>query len=310
MPDLPRLLGFVAGAALDATLPDPPNSLHPVAAIGPCARFIEGFAPHEPDSRRRFGWLLAVFAPLLVALLVKRTQSATNPPARIVTDAGLLALASSRHTLFSRVADVADALERGQLDEARRMLGYHLVSRDTTSLDASEVAGAAIESLAENLSDGVIAPLTYHAIGGARWRGPTAPRTRSMRSGAIATSATSTSVAASRASMTRGTSCQPGSPPPQSALPRSPKTLEPRPYAAGGAIERSHPAPTPDIRCPQSPAPWESNSGSAASTSSAAADARQPSATCVPRFASAVSPPRSPPVCSPWHRSSEVAPNE
>ena len=109
MPDLPRLLGFVAGAALDATLPDPPNSLHPVAAIGPCARFIEGFAPHEPDSRRRFGWLLAVFAPLLVALLVKRTQSATNPPARIVTDAGLLALASSRHTLFSRVADVADA---------------------------------------------------------------------------------------------------------------------------------------------------------------------------------------------------------
>ena len=167
MPDLPRLLGFVAGAALDATLPDPPNSLHPVAAIGPCARFIEGFAPHEPDSRRRFGWLLAVFAPLLVALLVKRTQSATNSPARIVTDAGLLALASSRHTLFSRVADVADALERGQLDEARRMLGYHLVSRDTTSLDASEVAGAAIESLAENLSDGVIAPLTYHAIGGA-----------------------------------------------------------------------------------------------------------------------------------------------
>ena len=166
MRTLPQLLGFVAGAALDATLPDPPNALHPVAAIGPSARFIERFAPHEPEARRRFGWLLAVFAPLLVALLVKRAQSATNPRARIVADAGLLALASSRHTLFSRVAEVADALERSQLDEARQVLGYHLVSRDTASLDASEVAGAAIESLAENLSDGVIAPLTYHAIGG------------------------------------------------------------------------------------------------------------------------------------------------
>ena len=49
---------------------------------------------------------------------------------------------------------------------ARRLLGYHLVSRDTGDLDEAGVAAAAIESVAENLSDGVIAPALAYALGG------------------------------------------------------------------------------------------------------------------------------------------------
>ena len=52
------------------------------------------------------------------------------------------------------------------MQEARRLLAWHLVSRDTSELSAAEVAGAAIESLAENLSDSVVAPLLAYRVGG------------------------------------------------------------------------------------------------------------------------------------------------
>jgi adenosylcobinamide-phosphate synthase len=64
------------------------------------------------------------------------------------------------------VIGVAEALEREDLPEARRRLSWHLVSRNTGDLSAAEVAGAAIESLAENLTDSLTAPLLAYAGGG------------------------------------------------------------------------------------------------------------------------------------------------
>jgi adenosylcobinamide-phosphate synthase len=64
------------------------------------------------------------------------------------------------------VGAVQAALQTGDLDEARRLLSWHLVSRPTADLDAGEVAAAAIESLAENLSDSLVAPALAYLIGG------------------------------------------------------------------------------------------------------------------------------------------------
>jgi adenosylcobinamide-phosphate synthase len=64
------------------------------------------------------------------------------------------------------VLSVAEALAQGELAEARRLLSWHLVSRNTGDLNAAEVAGAAIESLAENLTDSLTAPLLTYASGG------------------------------------------------------------------------------------------------------------------------------------------------
>jgi adenosylcobinamide-phosphate synthase len=61
---------------------------------------------------------------------------------------------------------VEDALRRGDLGAARRLLAEHLVSRDTGALSTSDVAGAAISSLAENLSDSVVAPLLAFRVAG------------------------------------------------------------------------------------------------------------------------------------------------
>lgn len=62
--------------------------------------------------------------------------------------------------------DVRAALVNDDLSEARRLVSWHLVSRDTGNLTASQVASAAIESLAENLTDSFLAPLVFFALGG------------------------------------------------------------------------------------------------------------------------------------------------
>jgi adenosylcobinamide-phosphate synthase len=61
---------------------------------------------------------------------------------------------------------VQHALEGQKLTEARRLLSWHLVSRDTSQLNESQISAAAIESIAENTSDGMIAPLFFYVLGG------------------------------------------------------------------------------------------------------------------------------------------------
>ncbi|HEY0779927.1 MAG TPA: CobD/CbiB family cobalamin biosynthesis protein, partial [Gemmatirosa sp.] len=85
---------------------------------------------------------------------------------RAVLGGLLLKPAFSVRALLAAGGAVERALRSGDLAAARRLLAWHLVSRDTARLTASEVAGAAIESLAENLGDGVVAPLLAHAAGG------------------------------------------------------------------------------------------------------------------------------------------------
>ena len=76
---------------------------------------------------------------------------------------------------------VAQPLAEGKLDEARRQLGWHLVSRDVSQLDESLIAAATIGSLAENCSDSVVAPLFWYGVGGLPLRPSTAFSTRQMR---------------------------------------------------------------------------------------------------------------------------------
>ncbi len=155
-----RTIAFAAGLAADARFGDPPNALHPVVLIGRAAALARRHAPEDAAARRRYGLAMALAIPAGAGLLA-HTASRCWPAAlggRVAGEAALLALASSRRSLLARATEVADALDRDDLEEARRLLGYHLVSRDTGDLSAEEVAGAAIESVAENLHDGMIGP--------------------------------------------------------------------------------------------------------------------------------------------------------
>ena len=110
------------------------------------------------------GITLSVFAGLAITTLISRITN-YQLPITILT-ALFLELTISLRGLDRAARDVQSALEANNLPEARRLLSWHLVSRDTSQLGESKVSAAAIESVAENASDGIVAPLFFFALGG------------------------------------------------------------------------------------------------------------------------------------------------
>ena len=124
--------------------------------------------PEEDFARRRlmgFAALAIYLAPVLVIGLLLQTLSdtATIAPILVILIAASLPAQRSLHV---HVKAVADALAGGDpLVEGRRAVAM-IVGRDVAALDQAAIARAAIESLAENFSDGVVAPLLWTAIFG------------------------------------------------------------------------------------------------------------------------------------------------
>jgi adenosylcobinamide-phosphate synthase len=120
----------------------------------------------DPQTRRAFGVLC-----LLVLVVVASAVSWALQRGLLALPLGIVALAVLASTLLAQrslaahVARVADALEREGLAAGRAAVA-HIVGRDTAALDEAGVARAAIESLAENFSDGVVAPAVWMAIAG------------------------------------------------------------------------------------------------------------------------------------------------
>jgi len=102
----------------------------------------------------------------ILAWTVQRVAARLPWPLRLLIEAGVLKLAISSRGLDRAAGEVEAALRRADLPEARRLLSWHLVSRDTRDLSAEEVAGAAVESVAENLTDALVAPLCAYMAGG------------------------------------------------------------------------------------------------------------------------------------------------
>ncbi len=164
-----RIVLVLSALGMDILFGELPNSLHPVAVMG---RFIGALCRKKPRGnvpRFVYGLFIVVSGAVLfgaaAALLVRLLQGA---PAVVAAAAGafLLKQTFALRSLLAAGKSVEDALRGGNLDEARRLLSFHLVSRDTSNLTAGETAGAAVESLAENLTDGFLSPLLYFAFFG------------------------------------------------------------------------------------------------------------------------------------------------
>jgi adenosylcobinamide-phosphate synthase len=155
---------------IDLTLGDPSNRCHPVAWMG---RLIAAAQRRAPRAGRlgpwAYGALLAAGGAAAAAALARLLASMTARlplPWNTLADAALLKMMLSVRGLATAAGGVRDALEAGDLAEARRLLGWHLVSRATSTLSPAQVAAATIESVAENTSDGIVGPLLYYAVGG------------------------------------------------------------------------------------------------------------------------------------------------
>ena len=155
-----------AAFALDALLGDPEGCPHPVRAMGACIARLEALLGqrHADDrgARRRGG--------LLAALVAGGSWAAGRAllalPFSALVETLLLYTAFAWKDLERSALRVADDLEKGDLEAARSHLRA-LVGRDTGELDRAAVCRAAVESVAENYCDGVLAPLLWAAVGGA-----------------------------------------------------------------------------------------------------------------------------------------------
>lgn len=157
-----RAAGLVAGYAADRLLGDP-RRWHPVAGFGRTALAVEQRL--YADSRTRGVLYNGVLVGGAVALGVLAERAVRRPLARTALTATATWAVLGGRSLEREAAAVHGLLESGDLPAARRRL-THLVGRDTDRLDAGEVSRAVIESVAENTSDAVVAPLVWGAVAG------------------------------------------------------------------------------------------------------------------------------------------------
>ncbi len=160
----------ILAVALDLTLGDPPNRWHPVAGIGSALMLARRRLP----NRGRFVPLLAgaglmvlgVGGALGLGRWVERGLTELPEPLALVAEAIALKSLFSIRGLIHAARAVAEALRQGDLIDARRLAAWHLVGRSTEGLDEPRVAAATIESVSENSSDSVVAPLLAYALAG------------------------------------------------------------------------------------------------------------------------------------------------
>ena len=153
---------------LDLLVGDPPNRWHPVAWIGRIIALARGRAPRSADDLRVYGaFLIAIVAGAAAggALIVQALAGELPGLAAPLAQAWLLKCTFSLRGLFAAGEIVRGHLVADDLVGARREVARHLVSRDTADLDAGGVASAVVESLAENLTDSVVAPLCFYVAG-------------------------------------------------------------------------------------------------------------------------------------------------
>jgi adenosylcobinamide-phosphate synthase len=152
--------------AADALLGEPPARCHPVVAMGCAIAAAEHRAPTDPRLALAYGGIIAIggaFGCWLAARLTLPALRGLALPAALLAEAVALKSTFAVRALDDAAVAVADALAAGDLDAARFELRA-LVSRDTVALGTPLLAAAAIESLAENLSDSFVAPVFWYAV--------------------------------------------------------------------------------------------------------------------------------------------------
>lgn len=178
-----HLYGFFAGFLLDMIIGDPHwFIIHPVRLYGGLIALLDKFflgasdkGRHKEAGERQL--ILSEYATgvftLAIVVLLSGAGSALilylcyriSDLAFMIAEAIITCTALSGSSLIRETTPVRRALEDNDIGEARRRLSF-VVGRDTDHLSCDEIARATVETLAENLSDGIISPLFFLALGG------------------------------------------------------------------------------------------------------------------------------------------------
>ena len=151
-------IALLIGWVLDLLFGDPPRLPHPVVWFGKAIAFCE-HRFNRGSHRKLKGAVVAI--GLIVGIFIL-TSFLISSFSHFLISAVLIFYCLAGTTLIREVSQVFLALDRS-LEEGRTQVA-RIVGRDTSDLSAQEVRTAALETLAENLSDGVIAPLFWLAV--------------------------------------------------------------------------------------------------------------------------------------------------
>lgn len=173
-----HIFAFIAGFVLDLLIGDPHFIPHPVRLIGSLISFCDkrlncdaGYNISEKKLnliKYKRGMILAftvIFATFAISVIIIVAAYSINLYAGVIAEAVMTWQILATKCLRVESMRVYDALRTDGVDAGRRAVSM-IVGRDTSVLDAVGVTRAAVETIAENTSDGVIAPMLYTAIGG------------------------------------------------------------------------------------------------------------------------------------------------
>ena len=173
-----HIIAFIAGFVLDLLIGDPHFIPHPVRLIGSLISFLDkrlnsdvkyNSSENEANlTKYKRGVLLVftvIFATFAVSVVILVAAYSINLYAGVIAEAVMTWQILATKCLRVESMRVYDALRTDGVDAGRRAVSM-IVGRDTSVLDESGVTRAAVETVAENTSDGVIAPMLYTAIGG------------------------------------------------------------------------------------------------------------------------------------------------
>lgn len=157
--------------AIDRLVGDPRSTLHPVVMIGNLIAFFEKKLLNLQHS----SLVKNITGGVLVILVLGITYSASwwimellgmiHPWAQWIGGAFLLSFTIAPDSLAKAGNEIYNYLVTGDLKQAQYKVGW-IVGRDTDQLDVAEVTRATVETIAENIVDGIISPLFYFVIGG------------------------------------------------------------------------------------------------------------------------------------------------
>lgn len=161
---LPIIIGFV----LDCILGDPYRLPHPIRLIGRLISVLEEYVRKRFKNLRSGGIFLAVIVlfmstaiPILILLLSYKLSVILG----IIVESVFCYYLVAARCLRDESMKVYSAIKENDTEKARKAVSM-IVGRDTEALDESGIIRAAVETVAENTSDGVTAPIMYMALGG------------------------------------------------------------------------------------------------------------------------------------------------
>ncbi|MGG7144511.1 cobalamin biosynthesis protein [Clostridium nigeriense] len=160
------------GYLLDLIIGDPQNPIHPIRLIGSlCKKLEKIFRKILKNSLKIAGlltWIFSVLIVYLVSCYIVKISFSINHIVGIVISGIMIYFTISTKALKVEGLKVIKFLLKDDIEGARNQLSY-IVGRDTKSLDKEGILRAVVETIAENMSDGVVAPIFYAGLLGAHF---------------------------------------------------------------------------------------------------------------------------------------------